>query len=44
MRNARDDQKAKAIAHMSEEEDIHIKYYTAIFLLRSLLDQWEITN
>jgi len=38
MRNAKDDQKAKAIAHMNEQEDIHFKYYTAIFLLRSLLD------
>jgi hypothetical protein len=38
MRNVRDDQKAKAIAHMNEQEDIHIKYYTAIFLLRSPLD------
>jgi hypothetical protein len=38
MKNTRDDHKAKAITHMNEQEDIHIKYYTAIFLLRSLLD------
>jgi hypothetical protein len=38
MRNTRDDHKAKAIAQMNEQEDINIKYNTAIFLLRSLLD------
>jgi hypothetical protein len=30
--------KAKVVAHMNEQEDIHIKYYTVIFLLRPLLD------
>ncbi len=38
MRNTRDAHKAKAIAHMNEQEDIHIKCDTPIFLLRSLLD------
>jgi hypothetical protein len=36
--NQTDDHKAKAIAHMNKQEYIHIKYDTAIFLLRSLLD------
>ncbi len=39
-----DPYKAKLIAQINDQEDIHIKYYNAIFLLRSLLDQWEITN
>ena len=38
MRNKRDAHKAKGIARMNEQEDIHIKGNTAIFLLRSLLD------
>ena len=45
MRNTRDAHKAKAIAHMNEQEDIHIKCDTAIFLFCSLLfSSWLVGN